>query len=286
MEDLAPIEPMASVKILTLPVGTYKITVTEGIDPVPLTENLTGPVLKVSAAPVYSEGSLEIMSGPGTFENWLRHREDSVIARIHGGTASVLLTSVRMPDMAAMSIDIRLLDADEAASISHELDLEWSGDESPTPAVPMTLAAHIHGVGAAEFVGGKIESTARTAWIEGFEIRLAAAFPAPILEYCAVHADGIITPWLDNNTFCGTRGKGPALTGFALRVKPQLSHAYDCAYSATFASGHRCDSLHDGALCQSAVPDDPLVSMEVKLFELHATAQGAPGAGTAIAADT
>src|ERR1035438_3690473 len=88
-------ELAASFKILKLPPGTYRITISGGAKGSFLYEDLKGPVLQISPAPVWSEGAVELLSGPGTFDRWLVRSEDSVLAKISGGTASLLLTSIR-----------------------------------------------------------------------------------------------------------------------------------------------------------------------------------------------
>jgi hypothetical protein len=266
--EVAAPEPIATVKMLNLPEGTYRITVTDGARDGALCAEWVGPALQISPAPVLSEGTLELFPGPGTFDRWLQRREDSVLARIRGGSAGVLLTSLRQPDSAAMSIDICRVDNEDASPTIGAAD--WGDDEGMAAVVPLEVLAHIQRLGDVEFSGGSAGSPGRDLWVEGIAIRAPGLPTAEMLEYCAVRSDGVLTPWLNGESFCGSRGLGVALVGFALRIKPAFVHAYECAYGARFASGGSCEWLHDGALCQSNFAGDPIITLEVRIFELRA----------------
>jgi hypothetical protein len=185
---------------------------------------------------------------------------------VHGTTAALMLTSVRPPEATPMAIDIRLLEAHEAAAPQDGSAVEGDALEASARLVPLGFVAHIQRVGEMEFEGGKIAGPDGDEWIEGFTI-VPRSGDAPILEYSGVRADGAITPWCECGEFCGSRGMGLALLGFALRIKPEYAETHDCAYGARFASGRVVDALHDGVLCQSDAPDDPVLAMEVRLFE-------------------
>ena len=274
MEDLAsaiegyapPAEPVGSVKLIELPPGSYRITVTDGAPSRPLPGEVVAAALMISPAPVSSEGQVELVPGHGTFDRWLRWRDDSMTVVVHGTAASLLLTSVRPFDAAPMAIDIRLLEAHESPAPQIGPAPDGDAEEPSANLVPLGFLAHIQRVGEVEFAAGTIAGPNGDEWIEGFAI-LPQTDQASILEYSGVRADGAITPWHECGEFCGTRGMGLALFGFSLRIKPPYAETHDCAYGARFASGRILDSLHDGALCQSDMPDDPILAMEVRLFE-------------------
>jgi hypothetical protein len=265
-EEMA--ESVASIKTVELPAGAYQITVVDGLADRPRPDEWSPAAVMVSPAPVgSSKGFMEFHPGPGTHDRWLRCRDDSVIVKVHGG-ATLLLTSVRAPDAPPMSIDVRYIAPEQLPD--HLPNSNWIGEEQGAPLVPLDLIAHIQRVGDVQFLQGTAAGPDGGQWIEGFSIALQSDTAAQIIEYSAVDVSGTVTPWLECGAFCGSRGRGLALTGFALRIKPHYVHAYECSYGARFSSGRSSSSLHDGTMCQSDLARDPIMAMEVRLFATRA----------------
>jgi len=294
-ESVAP-ELAATVQILTLPVGLYAFTVQSGTTRP--ADGLALPALQVAPAPMRSAGTLEFQCGPATLDRWLTQSGDVVTVKVTGGDASLLLTSVRAPDSAVLSIDVKRLDAvaedggavqagatqagaadgDAAAADAGAADAAAPANGS---ARVLTLV-HVPHFGDMTFAEGWAGRPTENLWIEGFSIRLAEPHEAPLLEYCGVTEVGDITPWTSSGEFCGTRGTGVPLVAFAVRVHPDTASGYSCAYAGQFLSGTVIGPFADGRLCRSESPGDPLVAIELRLQAESAPAE--PGATEQISA--
>ena len=290
-ESAAP-ELAATVQILTLPVGLYAFTVQSGATRP--AAGLALPALQVAPAPMRSAGTLEFQCGPATLDRWLTQSGDVVTVKVTGGDASLLLTSVRAPDSAVLSIDVKRLDAvAEDAAGTAQAGAAHGAAAAPGAGAADTAApadgstrvltlVHVPHFGDMTFAEGWAGRPTENLWIEGFSIRLAEPHEAPLLEYCGVTEVGDITPWTSSGEFCGTRGTGVPLVAFAVRVHPDAASGYSCAYAGQFLSGTVMGPFADGRLCRSESPGDPLVAIELRLRAESAPAE--PGAAEQISA--
>jgi hypothetical protein len=179
-------------------------------------------------------------------DRWLAFAGDSVIARVAGESAGLLLTSLRRPEDPALAIDVRRIDA-------------------PLPATSDAAAAqimvHVRQLGDLFFPGNAVGPFGPELWIEAFVVNSADASGAERFEYRGITADGFETPWLTDSVLCGSRGRGTPLLGFA--VRPRV--AFDCRYVGHFSSGRSVGPLDDGSLCRSDLPGDPLEGIELRI---------------------
>ena len=112
--------------------------------------------------------------------------------------------------------------------------------------------------------------------IEAYSIMPMLNISPHAIEYMALTATGMETPWLDQGRGCGTRGLATPLIGFAVRPKPGPSAArFTCEYYGYFGSGLVVGPMRDGALCQSHHPDDPLVGLWVQVMDGDAAGDAA-----------
>jgi hypothetical protein len=258
-ESTAATELAASVQVLTLPAGTYAFTVKEGGASATNAEgSLTLPALQVGLAPVRSPGTIEFLSGATTLDRWLTHSSDVIVAKISGGSVSLLLTSLRTPNSPVLAIDVRRVEA-PVESVTPQTDYESSG------ALPMRVVAHIRNVGDIYFDDGWIGCLGDKLWIEAFAILSAGNLAPEAVEYCAVNTEGFQTPWLGGQELCGSRGMGLPMMGFAIRLKPEVADRYDCHYSGRFVSGNTVGPMKNGELCCSNVPGDPLWGIQLQI---------------------
>ncbi len=263
----------STVKVLTLPAGVYAFTVRDGAADLTSGE-LAVPALQVGLAPVRSPGSVEFLAGAATLDRWLTRAVDTIIVRITGGEASLLLTSIRWPASPALAINIQRLET-EPRAITAEL-MERTG--AATAALPVRILAHIRNFGDVQFNDGWAGFIGSKLCIEAFDVTSIGNAGADPIEYRGLMADGFETPWLSNQTLCGSRGRGMPLTGFAVRVKAAAAEHYECAYTGRFLSGATVGPLRDGSICCSDAPGDPLEGIDVQVVAVHSRAYGAgPG---------
>jgi GT2 family glycosyltransferase len=274
IESAALQELEASAKLLTLPVGFYAFTVQGGASP-SYGQDLAVPALQVGIAPKRPVGTVEFLAGAATLDRWLMRNTDTVLVRISGAEASLLLTSVRRPNSPALAIDVRKLEGEPQLITSD--DQAQPQAVSPQGVLPSRILAHIRnfgdavfGAGWAGFVGGQLA-------IEAFAILLVGQLSPDAIEYCGVTADGIETPWVGNQILCGTRARGLPMTAFAIRLKPGAREHYRCEYSGRFVSGSTKGPLQEGALCSSEVPADPLEGIELRVMRRAANEPSVTG---------
>jgi GT2 family glycosyltransferase/glycosyltransferase involved in cell wall biosynthesis len=261
-QDLTGRNLLSSVQILRLPQGIYCFRLKEGEVTHEERETLAVPALQVGVAPIRSQGKVEFLTGGSALDRWLAYKADMMVVRIMGGEASVSLTSIHTENTPALAVDVKRLQAEPADST-----------RAAAPAVPvqgalsMRMLAHIRFVGDLESEGNRAGWPGQQMWIEGFAMSANAGLPGEGLEYRGLVANGFQTPWLRSPTFCGSRGGGLPLVGYAVRLNAEWKKRYQCEYSGTFLSGATVGPLVGGELCSSGAVDDPLESMEVFVRE-------------------
>jgi hypothetical protein len=182
-----------------------------------------------------------------------------IVAKIFSEAASLMLTSVRLPNSPALAIDVRRL-GDEPFPASLETAPAEAADGLPT-----RIIAHIQNLGDIPFSDGLVGCIGGGLWIEAFSIVSVGQLAPDSVEYCAVTADGFQTPWLANQALCGSRGRGTPIVGFAIRLKPEIAAQYDCVYTGKFVSGNAIGPFRNGDLCSSDAPGDPLWGIELRV---------------------
>jgi GT2 family glycosyltransferase/glycosyltransferase involved in cell wall biosynthesis len=253
-----------SLQFLPLPVGTYVFTV-NGDTPSTIAEDeFALPAVQIGVAPARSEGSVEFLCRAATTDRWLAGSRDMIIAKITGGSVTLMLTSVRLPDNPFLAIKILRLNADLfQASGDSNSDKEPASESANSS--PAQIVAHIHRIGDVLFNDGWAGCMGDGLWIEAFAIGQAGPLEPDRIEYCGVTADGFQTPWLGNRTLCGSRGRAVPMLGFAIRLKPDAGTQYDCQYTGYFVSGKVLGPFRNGDLCSSDLPRDPLWGIEFSL---------------------
>jgi hypothetical protein len=183
-----------------------------------------------------------------------------ILAKISSGSASLALTSLSARDLPVLGINIQRLNGDMAdQGAAH-----GSTASSETPDLfPARIIAHIQRIGDVPFVDGWAGCMGERLWIEAFAIGSAGAITPELIEYCGVTADGLQTPWLSNQVFCGSRGRATPMMGCAIRFKAPAAEEFDCIYTGQFVSGKVIGPFKNGDLCSSDQPLDPLWGIEV-----------------------
>jgi hypothetical protein len=263
-------EFMVSAQSLPLPSGIYAFTV-RGRAAAPETEGFAVPAVQIGLAPTIPQGSATFLTGPATCEHWLVRNGDVVVVRIDSEGATLLLTSLRPATSAPLTVDVRRLDATDMPSRPMST-AEAATAASTSPAlVERVLHAevltHIRNHGDMVFFDGWAGFIGQQLSIEGFAIKPLEELTASMIEYKTVGMSGAESSWASDGTFCGARGAGLPLLGFAIRLKSGADEFYDCQYSGSFVSGEIVGPLGNGALCCSAIRDDPLDGIQLRIVD-------------------
>lgn len=270
-ETLLNEELEATTKILNLPVGVYAFTV-QGAPPAISSNQLAIPAVQLGLAPMKSPGTVEFLPGAGTLDRWLTRSTDTFIVKISVDSVALLLTSVRLPSSSVLTINVQRIDAQPQTEPPDVQDTHAQGEGG---VLPVQMLAHIENFGDIYFKDGRAGFSGQKLRLEAFAILSAGAVQPDAIEYCGVMADGYQTPWLSNQVLCGSRGRGMPLTGFAIRLKPEISAHYDCSYIGRFVSGTQVGPVRDGELCSSGVPGDALEAIEIQIAE-HSSSESQP----------
>ncbi|MGA2216095.1 MAG: glycosyltransferase, partial [Bryobacteraceae bacterium] len=194
----------ASAKILTLPVGVFVFSIQGGATAIS-TEELAVPALQLGLAPMKSAGTVEFLAGAGTLDRWLTRNSDTFIVRISGGSAALLLTSVRLPGSSPLTINVQRIDV-ERQPVSSELQGGAAATDSARGLLPTQILAHVENFGDIYFNDGWVGFSGQKLRIEAFAILSVGQLGSDSVEYRGVAADGFQTPWLSNQVLCGSRG--------------------------------------------------------------------------------
>lgn len=133
--------------------------------------------------------------------------------------------------------------------------------------VPLQIKTHIRSRGDMSFSDAPWAGRVGPGlWIESFSIRPLEHLAAKDIEYKGLTGTGFETPWQSSEQFCGTKGISMPLVGFAVRLKPgPEGSAFDCEYSGYYRSGATAGPFRNGAPCRSALANDPLEGMQIRI---------------------
>lgn len=264
---------LSSVQMLTLSRGLYLVSVTSAT-PHRLGEaqDLILPAIHVGAAPGSAPGSIEFIDGPTNGGQWLCESRDVIVAKVVSVQAALVFTTLRTPSMAAIEVEVSRLDRKAVApGAKPPAAIEPPQSNPPPPlktasgqsAVSVRVDMHIQIKGDVSYVNNFWSGAlGERLAIEAFSITPLDG-PAPAdLEYSAVAENGLESGWISGGAFCGSRGVGLALTGFAMRLKPTAAASYNCEYRGSFASGKIIGPVRNGAPCRSD-PNDRLEAMQI-----------------------
>ncbi len=269
----------ASVQVLPLPAGLYLFSVKAAS---PLAERVAGklhlPAMHVGLGPGVGAEQVEFIAGPGTAGAWLFAQGDVLVAKVNSAGSTLILTSVRDSEGKVLSIEVERLESRaDGATPEASADSAVREPEVRAPAataraadgltVPLHIKTHIRSRGDMSFSDAPWAGRVGPGlWIESFSIRPLEHLAPKDIEYKGLTGTGFETPWQSSEQFCGTKGISMPLVGFAVRLKPGPDGAgFDCEYSGYYRSGATAGPFRNGAPCRSALANDPLEGMQIRI---------------------
>lgn len=270
----------ATAQTLTLAPGFYSLIVTGGGGAAAPGE-LPLPSVQLAAAPNSPAGvAVEMISSvPG---NWLAKPGDTIVIKVTGGTANVLLSSYKHIDRTNALLSLQFARIDDVPGAAAQ----------PSPAAPMAAApvavapapvaapvaavrapraeilAHIQRQGDLRFTDSKwAGAVGQRLWIEAFSITPVEGLSPEDIEYKGLTANGWETPWITGGNMCGSRGLGTPLIGFSIRLRGAAAERFECIYEGAFVSGYRSSVGQNGSPCRSDAIGDPLEAILLRLVE-------------------
>lgn len=248
------------------------------------------PAFLVSTPPSDEYDLVEIVASSGDVAGWFGAQGGTVVLKAPPGGGIVLLTSYGASEGAAeVPVDVRRLDRPretQAAAAARPLSAPPpSTPASEFPAAGLMPAAapaadwgerelsseivlHIEREGDRRFAApGWVGNRGRRLRIEAFSIRPLEGLSPGDIEYKAYGPNGRETPWVTDAKLCGTRGRGLPLTGFAVRLTPNLRDQFDVVYEGSFFDSGVAGPQRNGEPCMPAVFNDPLEAIHLRLVE-------------------
>lgn len=284
----------ATAKAITLNQGLYLFYV-QSAAPVRATaasENVTLPAVQVGLAPGVVAEHVDFISGPHTKGTWLCEPGNMIVAKISGGPATLIVTSISHAGGQPLAIEVERLDGRSMAddpdtkttnasthSPLRSLPLPGNGQrvaiatplqpESRPTDIRCEILVHVKNQGDLSFVDSLWAGcVGEHLWIENFSIKPLDGIAAADIEYKGLTISGFETPWTIGGQACGTRQMATPLIAFALRMRSKDGSAvpYDCEYSGCFQSGTVVGPVTNGTPCRSSVPNDPLEGIQVRFL--------------------
>jgi hypothetical protein len=287
---------LSSVQVLNLSQGLYLVSVSAGAPQrVGDKGSLALPAIHIGPAPGCSADGLEFMAGPRHAGHWLFENRDTLIVKVMAEQAMVVLTTLRGQAMPAVEVEVSRLDreapiapAAPAVAALPPGPPSRSDVEHPIPPPLKTVSGQVAvSVRVDLHLARKGDVTyTNTFWsgalgercaIEGFAIQPLADLRSDQIEYSAVAENGRETGWVTGGALCGSHGRGLALSGFAIRIRPEAQARFKCEYRGAFASRRIVGPASNGALC-GADPADKLEAIQLFILrkESQATAVSPP----------
>jgi hypothetical protein len=267
--------PSASVEFLPLSQGLFLFSVKSTQPPFRVDEQngISLPAIQLSGAPGVPPGQIELMLSPHTATAWLSEPHDQIVIKVNTPSALVLLTSIIVPGMTPLEIEVQRLDRGEGV-----VPIPVESVQTPTaralpplpPArqsLPIKIIPHVQNHGDMEFSEGQWAGLpGENLWIESFSIVPLAELAPDMIEYKAITATGVETPWVSDGKPCGTRGIGVPLIGIAIRIKPQAGvEGGMCEYGAILLSGKILGPGRNGMPCRTSDGNDPICGLWVSI---------------------
>ena len=294
----------SSAEVLTIPQGLYlfRVSAAAPVRTATGAENITVPAVHVGPGPGISPDQVSFITGPHTKGTWLCEPGNMIVARVAGGAATLILTSIRSIGEQQLAIEVERLDGratdngtDHAQPTGEPMVQPGATGRQPNalpraqpsslpPPSPRTgsrveIITHVHNLGDLSFIDPEwAGGVGQGLWIESFTIKPLEQLAVDDIEYKALTIGGFETPWITGGNTCGTQGMASPLVAFAVRMnkKPSTLVFYDCEYSGCFGSGAVVGPVKNGTPCRSATANDPLIGIQVHFVARQAPAMRTP----------
>jgi len=266
---------VTTLKVLQINEGVYALRIGSLAGPSREISGIALPAVQIVVPSSEQGASIEIVACFPNRRPWFGQEGGTAIVRSPRGGGQVLLASYGAAGelAAALAFDVRRLDGSEdiaidrmAATVDPSAGTLSAAAIASTGEISTEILLHIELAGDRVFSGnGWVGALGRKLRIEGFSIRpLEKLLPVDIeMQGFGVNVDQ--TPWVAGGAFCGTRGRGVGLTGFAVRLAPHLREHFDAIYEGSFFAGGVSGLKRNGEPCKSSVPNDPLEAINVRL---------------------
>jgi hypothetical protein len=265
----------AIASVVTLDPGLFAIEIT--LPPMRSYElgPISLPLIWLSQPASGETDRLKIMTSSGNDDLWLGADGDLVIVRSppRGGELTVTVFGPPGQPGKAPSITVRRLDrtqspaSRESPQASRLLAPEDAIPPTNRADIPIEILLHVERLGDRLLPGsGWVGHRGGKLRIEGFSIRPLREISPANLQYKALHPGGDESPWTQSPQYCGSRGRGQRLTGFAVRLAPQLEDRMAVEYYGAFFDSGISGPCRNGEPCRPRAAEDTLEAMNIRVI--------------------
>ncbi len=211
--------------------------------------------------------------------NWLTKQGDTVIIKVSGGTANVILSSYKDADHPDALLSLQVARIDDVPGAAQAQTVAQTAIQAVPVAQPVSrspraeILAHIQRHGDLRFTDSSwAGAVGQRLWIEAFSITPVEGVAPEDIEYKGLTAKGWETPWITGGGMCGSRGLGTPLIGLSIRLRGAAAERFDCLYEGAFVSGYRSPVGQNGSPCRSDAIGDPLEGVLLRIVEKRGAA--------------
>ena len=259
----------AMASVIRLEQGLYALEIAGGSSRAGEPSGAELPLIQVSSPPIGQTSCVEIIGASGDSGWWIGHEGGTVVVKSPPGGGNVWVTAFGGPEEAPLPprVEPLLLDRRRLNGAGSEpLAITTEPIATEPDEIPTEIVLHVERLGDRRFTHqGWVGNLGRKLRIEAFSIRPIEALVANDIEVKGLGPHGRETPWVGAGRLCGTRGQRLPLTGFAVRLAPQVSHRFDVLYEGAFFESGIAGPFRNGELCIPPLADDPLEAINVRV---------------------
>ncbi len=270
---ISTVEMTAVASTVTLDPGLSAVDISVPSMPPYTLGRVSLPLISLSQPGASDRDRVKILTASGRDDNWLPPPGDLIIVRSPaGGQLTVTVFGPPGQPVQAASIIVRRLTRAEltpasAAAAPLAPARVVSARAITEKEVRLEVIAHIERRGDQIFGGtGWVGTRGSRLRIEGFVIRPLDEVTPSDIEYQILGPDGNEGPWVRSPLFCGTRGRGLGISGFAVRLLPRLQGRVTVEYSGAFFDSGISGPCKDGEACRPLLPGDMLEAINVRMI--------------------
>jgi hypothetical protein len=213
------------------------------------------------------KGAIDFFPAEGISKNMLAKLGDTIVARVKGGIATVLITEYHMFDESIDPIDLRIDRIDTSPAIMRDFGVITSAEANPVFALnaapaSLTLLAHLQGSGDVQSPEGWVGQHDSTKRLEGFEV-IWNNKPAGVdLVYTSTVAGSGPSSNVPTGTFTGTRGKRLPLLSAGFSLVGPNRHSFELSGHIVF-SGFAPRPIVADQMMHGPNGTEPLVALHI-----------------------
>ncbi|WP_426143392.1 hypothetical protein [Pseudomonas sp. DWP3-1-2] len=215
------------------------------------------------------KGGIDFFPAEGVSKNMLTRLGDTIVARVKGGTTTVLITEYHMFDAVIDPIDLRIDRIDTSPAIMRNFAVVATPEPAPAiessqAPVALKLIAHLQRIGDVESTEGWVGEHDGTKRLEGFSVVWDKKPAGVDLVYTSTVAGSGPSPNVPTGVFTGTRGKSLPLVSAGFSLVGPNRHLFELSGHIVF-SGASPQLVVANQMMYGPTGTEPLVALHISI---------------------